>query len=376
MMGLPSATIGVTEKLDTTTSAAVPAPSRSRTVPIVMAVVGLVLAAMPFVDVTIPGMFTGPMSSPGTLQVLAVGLVFAAVAMSYDLLLGYTGLLSLGHAFYFALGLYGTNYLMRAHELSYVVAVPVALTVTLVAALLFGSVSLRVRGVAFAMVTLAFAEAFHVFVEADPMRISGGEEGLPLASAQVPALLTGVVNTRWVYWLALALAALTFAICRQAVASRAGRVWQAIRENEDRVELLGLIPFRFKLLSFGLSAVLAGAGGAVYLLLVRGATPFAASSVFTLNLIVMVVLGGVGRLWGAALGGMVFGYLQLRLPGLARSGVFEPLPGWLEGPLTEPLFILGVLFIVLVMFAPGGLASIPERVGLRRRATAEDGGPR
>jgi branched-chain amino acid transport system permease protein len=376
MMGLPSASIGVTEKLDTTASAAVPAPSRSRTVPIVMAVVGLVLAAMPFVDVTIPGVFTGPMSSPGTLQILAIGLVFAAVAMSYDLLLGYTGLLSLGHAFYFALGLYGTNHLMRAHELSYAVAVPVALLVTLVAALLFGSVSLRVRGVAFAMVTLAFAEAFHVFVEADPMRISGGEEGMPLASSQVPALLTGVVNTRWVYWLALALAALTFAICRQAVASRAGRVWQAIRENEDRVELLGLIPFRFKLLSFGLSAVLAGAGGAVYLLLVRGATPFAASSVFTLNLIVMVVLGGVGRLWGAALGGMVFGYLQLRLPGVARSGVFDPLPAALEGPLTEPLFILGVLFIVLVMFAPGGLASIPERVGLRRRATAVDGGKR
>jgi branched-chain amino acid transport system permease protein len=216
------------------------------------------------------------------------------------------------------------------------------------------------------MVTLAFAEAFHVFVEADPARISGGEEGLPLASGQVPSLLTGVVNTRWVYWLALAFAAVTFAVCRQAVSSRAGRVWQAIRENEDRVELLGLVPFRFKLLSFGLSAVLAAGGGAVYLLLVRGATPSSASSVFTLNLIVMVVLGGIGRLWGAALGGLLFGYLQLRLPGLARSGVFEPLPDWLEGPLTEPLFILGVLFVVLVMFVPGGLASLPARFGRRR----------
>jgi branched-chain amino acid transport system permease protein len=366
------ASIGVTEKLDTQASAAIPPPSRSRTVPVVMGVVGLVLAVLPFVDLTIPGVFTGPMSSPGTLQILAVGLVFAAVAMSYDLLLGYTGLLSLGHALYFALGLYGTNFLMRTLEWSYLVAVPVAVLATLVVALLFGSVSLRVRGVAFAMVTLAFAEAFHVFVEADPLRISGGEEGLPLASAQVPSLLTGVVNTRFVYWLALGLAAVTFVICRQAVASRAGRVWQAIRENEDRVELLGLIPFRFKLLSFALSAGLAATGGAVYLLLVRGATPFSASSVFTLNLIVMVVLGGVGRLWGAALGGLVFGYLQLRLPGLARSGVFAPLPDWLEGPLTEPLFILGVLFIVLVMFAPGGLASIPDRV---RAATRTGGRP-
>jgi branched-chain amino acid transport system permease protein len=366
---IPVASVATSDELDTASSAAIPAPSRSRTVPIAMTVVGLVLALLPFVDATLPGVFTGPMSSPGTLQILAIGLVFAGVAMSYDLLLGYTGLLSLGHALYFALGLYGTNFLMRTFELSYVAAVPIALVVALVAAVVLGSVALRVRGVAFAMVTLAFAEAFHVFIEADPFRVTGGEEGLALASGQVPSLLTGVVNTRWVYWLALAFALLTFAICRQAVASRAGRVWQAIRENEDRVELLGLIPFRFKLVSFGLSAFLAAGGGAVYLLLVRGSTPFAASAVFTLNLIVMVVLGGVGRLWGAALGGLLFGYLQLRLPGLARSGVFDPLPDWLEGPLSEPLFILGVLFIVLVMFAPGGLASIPERIRSKRGAS-------
>lgn len=355
-----------TDSVDTTASAATPPSSHDRTVPIVMAVAGLALAAMPFVGVTIPGLFTSPMSSPGTLQIVAIGLVFAGVAMSYDLLLGYTGLLSLGHALYFAFGLYGTNLLMLHFGLSWLVALPLTLVLTLLVAVVLGSIALRVRGVAFAMVTLAFAEAFHVFVEADPAHISGGEEGLPLVSAQVPSLLTGVVNTRWVYWTALAFAAITFVVCRQAVASRAGRVWQAIRENEDRVELLGLIPFRFKLLSFGLSAMLAATGGAVYLLLVRGATPSSASSVFTLNLIVMVVLGGLGRLWGAAVGGLLFAFLQLRLPGLARSGVFDGLPGWLEGPLTEPLFILGVLFVLLVMFVPGGLASLPDRLGLRR----------
>jgi branched-chain amino acid transport system permease protein len=355
-----------------TASAAIPPPRRSRALPIVMLVVGGVFAVLPFLDVTLPGVFTGPLSSPGTLQILAIGLVFAGVAMSYDLLLGYTGLLSLGHAFYFALGLYGTNLLMRHFELSYVVAVPIALLITLLVAVVLGSVAMRVRGVAFAMVTLAFAEAFHVFVEADPASVSGGEEGLSLDTSYVPDLLTGVVNTRWVYWLALAFALGSFAVCRQAVSSRAGRVWQAIRENEDRVELLGLIPFRFKLLSFALSAVVAAGGGAVYLLLVRGATPGSASAVFTLNLIIMVVLGGLGRLWGAALGGLVFGYLQLRLPGLARSGVFDPLPDWLEGPLTEPLFILGALFVILVMFAPGGLASLPERLGLRRGGRGGD----
>lgn len=361
--------VAATEDVDTAASAAVNPPPTSRVVPIVMAVAGLLLAVFPFIDVSIPGVFTGPLSSPGTLQILAVGLVFAGVAMSYDLLLGYTGLLSLGHAFYFALGLYGTNLAMRTFDLPYLAAAALAVLFALVIAALLGSVAMRVRGVAFAMVTLAFAEAFHVFVVADPARISGGEEGLALVSAGVPSILTGVVNTRWVYWLALAFAAVTFAVCRQAVASRAGRVWQAVRENEDRVELLGLIPFRFKLLSFCLSGMLAAAGGAIYLLLVRGSTPFSASAVFTLNLIVMVVLGGMGRLWGAALGGMVFAYLQLRLPTLARSGVFEPLPDWLEGPVSQPLFILGVLFILLVMFAPGGLASIPDRISAARRAS-------
>ncbi len=352
----------------TTTSAAIPPPRRSRTLPIIMGIVAVLLAFVPFVDVHVPGLFGGELSSPGVLQILAVGLVFAGVAMSYDLILGYTGMLSLGHALYFALGLYGTNLLMRLFELSYAAAVPIALVGSFVLAVVLGSVALRVRGVAFAMVTLAFAEAFHVFVEADPVGITGGEEGLSLDTAYVPDLLTGVVNTRVVYWLALAFAVLTFAICRQAVASRAGRVFQAIRENEDRVEMLGLRPFNFKLLSFALSAVLASAGGAVYLLLVRGATPGSASSVFTLNLIIMVVLGGLGRLWGAALGGLVFGYLQLRLPAVARSGVFDPLPDWLEGPLTEPLFILGTLFVILVMFAPGGLASLPSRLGIKRSA--------
>lgn len=344
-------------------------PRRSRGVPAAVLVAAVILASLPLLDVTIPGLFTGPLSAPGTLQVLAIGLVFAGVAMSYDLLLGYTGLLSLGHALYFALGLYGTNLLMSIGELPYLVAVPLALVCTVVVAMVVGSVSLRVRGVAFAMVTLAFAEAFHVLIEADPLGISGGEEGLSLTSAQVPDLLTGVMNTRHVFWLALAFALLTFGLSRQAVSSRAGRVWQAIRENEDRVELLGLIPFQFKLLSYVLSAVLAAAGGGVYLLLVRGATPGSASSVFTLNLIVMVVLGGIGRLWGAALGGLLFGYLQLRLPAVARSGVFDPLPAWLEGPLTEPLFILGTLFVVLVMFSPGGLASLPSRLGLTRHGS-------
>ncbi|QBI20704.1 branched-chain amino acid ABC transporter permease [Egibacter rhizosphaerae] len=361
-------------------SAAIPPPKRGRALPWIVGALGVVFAVLPFVDVPLPGVFSGDLSSPGTLQILAVALVFAGLAMSYDLLLGYTGMLSLGHALYFALGIYGSNMLMVYGGLPYFAAVPITLVGVAVVATVLGSVALRVRGVASAMVTLAFAEAFHVLVESDPLSVTGGEEGLPLSSDHIPDLFTGVVNLQWVYWLALLFALLTFVICRHAVSSRAGRVWQAVRENEDRVELLGLVPFGFKLLSFGMSATLAAAGGAVYLLVIRGANPEVGTAIFTLNVIIMVVLGGLGRLWGAALGGLLFGYLDHRLPDLQRAGVFDDLPPWLEGPLTEPMFILGVIFVALVMFAPGGIASLPARLGLdrvvgaRRRRGHETGG--
>lgn len=166
--------------------------------------------------------------------------------------------------------------------------------------------------------------------------------------------MRGVVNTRWLYWLALAYLVVTFLLARAAVGSLAGRVWEAIRENEDRVELLGLKPFGFKLIAFVLGCALAGLGGAVYLLLVRGTNPGVASADFTLTLLVMVVLGRAGRLWGAALGGLLYGLASLRLSALAGSAVLDALPDWAASILSEPLFLLGSLFVLLMLFAPRG----------------------
>jgi branched-chain amino acid transport system permease protein len=129
--------------------------------------------------------------------------------------------------------------------------------------------------------------------------------------------------------------------------------------------MVGLEPFRFKLASFVIASGLASLGGSVYLLLVRGANTSIASATFTLALLVMVVLGGPGRLWGAALGGFVYAILNLRLSSLANSEAVAGLPDWIEGPLSEPLFILGVLFVLMMLFAPGGIASITDR--FRRR---------
>lgn len=338
----------------------------------VLVVCAGVLAALPLIDVSIPVVLPGPISSPGSMQILGIGLVFAGLAVSYDLLFGFTGLLSLGHALYFALGVYGTNLLMDVLELPYAVAALIAVVGVATIAAALGALALRARGVAFAMVTLAYAEVFSILVLADPLRISGGEEGLALASAQVPDFLNGVMNSHRRYWLALVFLVVTYAIARAATSSLAGRVWEAVRENEDRVELLGLKPFGFKLLAFTLGCTLAGAGGSVYLLLVRGANPGVAGANFTLALLVMVVLGGAGRLWGAALGGLVYGLLDLRLGALGNSGVLDGLPDWVERVLSEPLFVLGTLFVLLMVFAPGGIAGladwlIPDRTRGRER---------
>ena len=331
-----------------------------------LALLLLELASAPFLGIEIPFVFSSKVSSPGSLQVLSIALVYAGFAVSYDIIFGFTGLLSFGHALPIALGAYGTNLIMIHAGVPYVLAVALSLTVTTLIAAVLGAIALRTTGVAFAMVTLAFAEAFAILILSDPLRVFGGEEGLQLASGQVPDLFRGVVNTRNLYWLALVFLLFVYLMSRRVVTSRAGRVWEAIRENEPRVHMVGLEPFRFKLASFVIASAMASLGGSIYILLVRGANTGIASATFTLGLLVMVVLGGPGRLWGAALGGAVYALLTLRLSAVATSDAIAGLPDWIEGPVSEPLFVLGVLFVLMMLFAPGGIASIADRVRIRR----------
>jgi len=326
------------------------------------------LAVTPFLDVEVPGVFAHSLARPGTLQLLGLCLTFGAVALSYDLLFGVTGLLSFGHALWFAIGVYLTDIALTRWHWSLGATVLFALAAALVAALVLGAVSLRVTGIAFAMVTLAFAQAGSILVHKNPGGITGGEEGLGLDVAHLPDLLVGVVNTRYLYWIALAYLLVTAAICWWLVGSRPGRVWQAVRENERRVEVMGLRPYAFKLFAFAVSAVLAALGGTVYMLLVGGASPAITTGSLSLALLVMVVLGGAGTLWGAIVGGFLYQYLDQRLVALASSSVVAGLPAWLRAPLGEPLFILGALFVGLVLFFPGGIAGAVTRVRLPRRA--------
>jgi branched-chain amino acid transport system permease protein len=328
---------------------------------IALAVALVVLVALPAIGVALPGVFEGALNAPGTLNLLGLCFVFGALALTYDLVFGYVGLLSFGHALYFATGVYVPAMALTRWHWSLPAALALTAAVSLVLPLILGAVCLRMRDIPFAMVTLAFAQAGSILVAQNPFGLTGGEEGLALGGGSLPASLIGVANTRNLYWIALVLLLVVYAIGWLAVNSPAGRVWQAIRENERRVSVLGLNPYLYKLGAFVLSAFLASATGVVYLLLQGGANPQVTTADFTLALLVMVVLGGVGTLWGAVLGGVVYEYLDFRLVSLANTSTVQSLPGVLRVPLSEPLFLLGVLFIVLVLFVPGGLGGLLRR---------------
>jgi len=319
------------------------------------------LAVVPFATAPLPGVLPGPLNSPGTLQLLALCVLFAGFALTYDLLFGHTGLLSFGHALHVAAGSYATNIAVTRWGWGWPAALAFAAAVGLALPLVVGAVSLRVRGIAFAMVTLAFAQVGSIVVLSS--HLTGGEEGLSLAD--VPAAFAGVANTANLYWLALGYLVAVFAAVRWSVDSEPGRVWQALRENERRVTVLGLSPYRFRLLAYVLSAFLATLGGVVHLLLLGGSAPQITTSAFTVGLLIMTVLGGAGSRWGALLGGVLYTYLDQRLGALSGSDLVASLPSAVRVPLAQPEFLLGTLFILVVFFLPGGVAALGERLWRR-----------
>lgn len=329
--------------------------------------------ALPFVGLHVPAILPGTvdvLDSPGTLEVIALCFVFGAVALGYDLLFGFVGLLSFGQALWFATGAYVFDVALSDWHWALAPAVLLALAVALVLAAVLGAIALRVGGIAFAMVTLAFAQAGYYVIEQDPHNLTGGDSGLVLATARLPGALVGVDNTRNLYFVALGFLLLSWLVVRITTESATGRVWLAIRENERRAEVLGLRPYGFKLAAFCLSCLVAAGGGMAYDLVVGTAAPSAvATTTVTISLLVMVVLGGVGTRWGAVLGASVYVYLQQLLVKVAAEPSFAGLPAPLRVPLAQPQFLLGAVFVCFVLFAPGGLAGLvaSSRLRLSRR---------
>lgn len=329
----------------------------------------VLLALLPLLNIHLPGILPTPTYQPGALALMSLCMVFAALALSYNMLLGTAGMLSFGHALSFGGGAYVLGIILERFEVPLLPATLLALVGGLTIALLTGAIANRVGGIPFAMVTLAFAQAGSVLVRRNS-GITGGEEGLSLATEQVPQTLVGVANTRNIYWVILGVVVLVYLVCLWVDRSRLGHLARATRENDQRVQVLGLHPYTAKLAVFVIAAVLASLAGMAYLLLQSGTVPRAVSADLTITVLVMVVLGGVGYRWGAILGGVVYTLLDQRLTVLARADAIESLPGILRVPLSEPLFLLGMMFVLVVMFLPGGIAGTVDAAWRRSQGRA------
>lgn len=333
---------------------------RSRPLAVLLVLILLALAFAPFI---FPGV--------KALNVAAKVLVFIVLVASFDLLLGYTGIVSFAHTMFFGIGAYGVaiaSTRMGPGWGSLAVGIGVALVLSFLLALVVGLFSLRVRAIFFSMITLAVAAAFQTLAS-QLSEITGGEDGL---SFKVPAVLSpsfelsatpflGVdLDGRLLcYYLLFFTAALALLALLRIVNSPFGRVLQAIRENEFRAEAIGYRVVVYRTTSSILSALFATIAGAMLALWLRYNGPDTSLSFeIMLDVLLIVVIGGMGTIYGAAIGSGIFviaqSYLQdlLRLASDAASG----LP-WLAALLSPDRWLLwlGLLFVLSVYYFPTGV---------------------
>ena len=269
-------------------------------------------------------------------------MVLASFAVGYNVLLGYTGLLSLGHAMFFAAGLYGAGLPLYYFEIGALQAFGLGLLASLALALCFGLVALRASGIAFLIVTLMFAQAFFLatlyFNE-----ITLGDQGFVL-SEQARTVTLGGVSFSFAdpvvkYNAALLLFACCMLVCLALVRSPIGRVWVAIRENEPRTRMLGYNTYVYKLIALVVSGVMAGAAGAGYALLFAYVGSTFATIQYSIYALLWTLLGGVGTVLGPFVGtGLMFYLIDI-------AGDFT----------TSYLLVVGVVLLVLILWYPKGL---------------------
>ncbi len=282
-------------------------------------------------------------------------LIMGLFALGYDLLMGYTGMISFGHAAFFGLGAYGTGLMLLRVGAPPILALPVGIVSATLAALVIGFFSIRLKSVYFALLTFAFAQIFYQgAVTWTPF--TGGYDGVALSMpmrVSVPGVFEIDLRDRTTYYyVVLAFVAITFVIARRIVDSPFGRVLVTIRENETRAATLGYNVARYKQAAFIVSGLVSGLAGGLFVPYQKFVSPDLLFWELGGLVIIMVLVGGRGTLWGPLIGAAVVVFLR----------------DWLTAYTKHHLLLLGLIFVLVVMFAPGGLASIitgSRRVGWR-----------
>ncbi|PWI57559.1 branched-chain amino acid ABC transporter permease [Sulfoacidibacillus thermotolerans] len=282
--------------------------------------------------------------SGGGTSLLEQIFVFGAFAMSYDLLIGYTGIVSFGHAMFFGTGAYAVAIVLSktgGSTVGLLLGFLIAMTISILLSLVVAFLSLRVRHTYFAMVTLAVGQVFFVLAGSQPLRpLTNANDGI---SVLTPVWLNS--NLAVYYFILIFLAIVTLFLHR-FIHSPFGEVLRALRENESRAKALGYRIFHYKTLAFLLSGLIATLAGGMYVVV----ESFVSTSVYdigsvSLQVVLMTIVGGVGTLYGGLIGAGIILWLQNELANLAGSyPVFNH---------AEIAF--GVLYVLVVRFLPNGI---------------------
>jgi len=280
-------------------------------------------------------------------------LIFGLFALGFNLLYGYTGLLSFGHAAYYGLGAYGTGIALAKLKLTSLwLALGIGLGAAVIGGALVGFFCLRRRGIYFAMLTLAFAQMLY-FIAFHAADLTGGDDGLrgiPLLPLGLPGGSVSLRTPLAFYFFAYALVVLAFAALKRILDSPFGAVLQAIRENSDRAVACGYDINRIKLLSFVFSALFAGLAGALDALRLTVVPVDSLYWTTSGQVVIMTLLGGAGTFFGPFVGAATFLILADRL-----SLFIEAWP-----------LVIGVIFMAFVLFLPRGIWGTLTARGVER----------
>ena len=289
--------------------------------------------------------------NPYQLHTLIMAGIFAVLALSLNLLLGYTGQLSLGHAAFFGIGAYTSALLSVKLEWSPWLAMVAAIVLPGLAGWGIGRLALKLRGAYFVLLTISFAGVVSL-VSVNWMDLTNGPLGIPGVPALVialPGLPELSLRTKGAfYYLVLAAVVLAYVVCRRIIGSRIGRALVALRENETLAESVGIDGTFYLVLAAAISAAMAGAAGGLYAHYTRFVSPEVFLFSYTVTMVIMVVAGGKGTLAGPVVGAVIFAVLPEAL---------RALTSW-----QWQMLLYGALLVAVLFFLPRGIVpSLLER---------------
>jgi len=296
--------------------------------------------------------------NPYHLHTLIMAGIFAVLALSLNLLLGYTGQLSLGHAAFFGIGAYATGLLTVKLEWSAWIGLLAAIVLPAVAGYVIGRLALKLRGAYFVLLTISFAGCVSL-VSVNWMDLTNGPLGLPgvppleIALPGLPALSLRTKSA--FYYVVLAAVALSYLVCLALIRSRVGRALVALRENETLAASVGIDGTHYLVLAAVVSAAMAGFGGGLYAHYTRFVSPEVFLFTYTVTMVIMVVAGGKGTLAGPIVGAVLFTVL----PEALRAAT-----SW-----QWQMLLYGILLVSVLFFMPEGIVPALRRLGpaARRR---------